>query len=383
VITLDDSKIRLFSGTLFGFFQTLLMAFAMLIPVMYFSSLDISIMTYAFLLSIGDVFSFIMKPVLGYLTDKHGERKYMMIGGFLFFFCLFLIGQTTNLITITFLKIISGIASALVFVIIIIYSFRKVKENPDKKVGIFGGISNLGWVFGLLIPGLFIDVFSVHQAFYLIFAVGVLWILLMFKFTKKIESDKPIKPSFSFIKKIPSYIIFKTMDLAMFSAFVFFFARYSLQTLGLSRSVVSYVVVIEVILFALSNFAVGRISNKSLRKYWMPLCILFHLLGATVMFFANSIIHYYIVSMLIGIAGGFIDIWIYSKINETFAVEEKGKVIGTFGWSYDFATIVGAQVPALFVVFGLGTFTALYVFPIVMLITYIICKMLRSDVTHE
>ncbi len=369
---MDDTKSRLVSGTIFGFFQTLFMAFAMLIPAMYFSSLKISIVVYAFLLSIGDVFSFLIKPIIGFLTDKHGERKYLMLGGFVFFFSLFLIGQTTSILWITILKIVGGIASALVFIIIIIYSLRMVKEKPDKKVGFYGGISNLGWTIGLLIPGLFIDKFGIKPAFYLILVVGIIWVSLMFRFSKKYESKVSVKPSFSFMKKIPSFIIFKTMDLAMFSAFLFFFTRYALQTLGLSRSIVSFIVVVEVIFFALSNFIVGNISNKFLRKYWVPLCIISHLLAATIMIFATSLIHYYLVSIFIGIAGGFIDIWIYSNISETFEHHEKGKVIGTFGWSYDLATIFGAQIPVIFIALGFGTFTALYFFPIAMLITYIV-----------
>lgn len=373
---MDDSKSRLTSGAVFGFFQTLLMAFAMLIPAIYFSSLNISIVVYAFLLSIGDVFSFVMKPVIGHLTDRHGERKYLIAGGFVFFISLFLIGQTSDLLAITSFKIISGVASALVFIIIIIYSFRKVKDLPDRKVGFFNGISSLGWTVGLLIPGLFIDAFGINPAFYLIFAVGVIWVLFMFRFAKKYESNVSVKPSFSYAKKIPAYIIFKTMDLAMFSAFVFFFTRYALQTLGLSRSVVSFIVVAEVLLFAISSFAVGRASgrNSKLRKYWMPLCIAFHLAGATAMVFASSLVHYYLVAIFIGVAGGFIDIWIYSRISESFEANEKGKVIGTFGWSYDLATIAGAQIPIVFIALGLGTFTALYAFPVIMLVTYAAAK---------
>jgi MFS family permease len=362
------------SGATFGFFQTLLMAFAMMIPAMYFSSLDISIVVYAFLLSIGDVLSFIMKPILGFLTDKHGEKKYLLIGGFVFFFSLFLIGQTTSVVWIISLKVIGGVASALMFVMIIIYSLRMVKEKPDKKVGLYGGLSNLGWVLGLLIPGIFIDFFGLQPAFYLILIVGIVWVFLMFRFAKKYESGVSAKPSFSFMKKIPSFIIFKTMDLAMFSAFLFFFTRYALQTLGLSRSTVSIIVVVEVFFFAISNFLISRVSNKSVRRYWVPLCIIFHLLAASVMVFATSIIHYYLVSIFIGTAGGFIDIWIYSKVSENFAYHEKGKVIGTLGWSYDLATIAGAQIPLIFVALGLGTFTALYVFPIVILITYLVSR---------
>jgi len=306
-----------------------------------------------------------------------------LIGGFLFFFSLFLIGQTTSLEIIVALKIVSGIASALVFVLILIYSLRLVKEKPDKKIGVFGSVYNLGWIVGLLIPGLLIDKTNPQPGFYLILVVGIIWLFLMFRFGKKYESKVSVKTSFSFIKKIPAFIVLKAMDLAMFSAFLFYFSNYALNVLHLPRSQVSFIVVTEVLFFAVSIYSVGRISTPSSRKYWVPLCILFHFLGASVLVLAaytNTLMLYYLVGIFIGIAGGFIDIWIYSRISERFPNKDKGKVIGTLGWSYDLATICGAGVPSLFIIITSGmlnpptigpeAFTSLFVFPLVLLITY-------------
>jgi MFS family permease len=382
---MDDMKARLLSGSLFGFFQTLLMAFATLIPTWYFISLGISLTLFAFLISIGDVFSFFMKPILGYFADHHGERLYLMVGSILFFIPLFLIGQTVSIELIVTLKIVAGIGSALVFVLILIYSLRMVHDKPDRKVGTFGGVYNLGWIVGLLIPGLLINKSNPQLGFYLILGAGVVWLLLMFKFAKKYESKISIRASFSYIKKIPFFIVVKTMDLAMFSAFLFYFSNYALNVLQLPRSQVSYIVVVEVLFFAVGIYVIGRISKPSLRKYWIPLSILFHLLGATILVIAaytNTLLYYYLVGIFIGIAGGFVDIWIYSKISELVPIQDKGKVIGTLGWSYDLATISGAQVPLLFIIITTGVlnpttigpeaFTSLYVFPVVIFIAYLI-----------
>jgi MFS family permease len=367
----DRVNSRLLSGAMFGFFQTLFMAFAMLIPTMYFASLDISIMMFAFLLSIGDVFSFIMKPVLGHLTDRHGERKFLLVGGLAFVVCLFLIGQTADIATITLLKIVSGVASALMFVTIFIYSLRYVRDKPDRKVGTFNGLASLGWTAGFLIPGLFIGAYGISNAFYLILVSGIVWVLLMYKLAERKKSEDPARPSFAFLRRTWKYIILKTMDIGIFSAFIFFFTRYAMKTLGLSGGVVSLIVIAEVVCFSLTNFIVGRISNPRVRRFWLPVCIASHLVGATIMVFGTSLVHFYLVGAFLGIAGGFIDVWMYSSISEDFRPEEKGKVIGTLGWSNDLATIAGAQIPLLFVTLGLGTFTALYVFPLVMLVTYI------------
>jgi len=374
---MDEAKGRLFSGAGFGFFQNLMAAFGMLLLPMYFSSLDIDIAVYAFLLSVGDIFSFIFKPLLGYYTDKYGERKFLLFGVFILTLSLFFIGQTTDVFKIVILKIISSVAGALLFVLILIYGLRHVGIKPDKKVGIFRSIFSAGWIFGLLLPGVIIDNFGNSLTFYLVLVTGFIWIILTYVFTRQYELKEKIrfKPSLSFIKKVPFPLIYKIMDIAVFNAFVFFFVRYALQDLGLSRSIVSIIVVVEVFAFSLGQFLISRISNKKRRKYWIPVCMFVHIIGILSMVYASELIHYFIASALFGIAGTFADLWIYSRISETVKKYDKGKVIGTYGWSFDIATILGAQVPLLFITFGFNPFVSLFVFPIVGIVTYALSKM--------
>jgi len=375
-------KERLKSGAVFGFFETMMDAFSMLIPAFYFSSLNITIVIYAFLISITDIFSFSMKPFVGFLTDRYGERKFLLASSIIFIASLFLIGLTADVFTITVLRIVGGVAEALLFILIIIYGLRKVREKPDRKVGWFNSVYNIGWILGMLIPGFFVDKFGISSGFYLILAVGLIFLVSIFRLTKKSKiKNIKIKPSFSFLKKIPLLVVYKTMDIATFTAFLYFFTRYGLKTLGLSRSMISIVVVIEIIAFVLTNYLIGRISSKSRRRFWIPLTVVFHLLGAIGMIFASTLIHYFIAAAFIGIAGGFIDIWLLSHISETVKEKEKGKFLGTYGWSFDLATVVGTQIPLLFILLNLNQFASLLVFPAVIGIAYIINKLIitRND----
>ena len=373
---LKEEKLRLYSGAGFGFLQNLLQAFGMLLLPMYFSSLNISLLAYAFLLSIGDVFSFLLKPFLGFLTDKYGERRFLILGILVFTLSLFFIGQTKDILSITVLKIISSVSGALLFILILIYGLRDVNKKPDKKVGVFRSIFSAGWIFGLLLPGLIIDNFGTGFTFYLILAFGLFWILLSYSCTKKLKLKKigKFKPSLSFMKKVPLPLIYKTVDIAVFNAFIFFFTRFALKDLGLSRSIVSMIVVVEVIAFSLGQFLVSRISNRSRRKYWIPICMLTHVVGILTLIYSSQLIHYFIASALFGIAGAFVDLWIYSRISESVRRLDKGKVIGTYGWSFDIATILGAQIPAFFVALNLTPFAGMFVFPVVGFITYFLSK---------
>jgi hypothetical protein len=78
------------------------------------------------------------------------------------------------------------------------------------------------------------------------------------------------------------------------------------------------------------------------------------------------------------VAGGFIDVWLFSKISESVEKYDKGMFYGTFGWSYDFATIIGGQLPVLFVLLGLNQFASMFVFPAIMLIGYIMSPIKRN-----
>jgi MFS family permease len=370
----DETKSRLYSGAGFGFLHTVLMAFSMIVPAFYFSSLEISIAVYGFLIAIGDVISFFMKPFIGYLSDKYGERRFLLFLTFFFFFSLFLIGLTRDVIIITLLKIISGIASALLFVLIIIYGLRTVEEKPDSKVGTFGAVKNLGWVLGLLIPGFMIDKFGIMSGFYLILVIGIVWLIYMFRVAKHEKVKVRVTPSFLFLRKIPLLIIYKTMDLAVFTAFLFFFTRYALQSLGLSRGIVSIIVAIETVGFSLCQYVVGKISKKDRRKYWVPFCILSHIIGILIMIFAKTLVEYAVAGLFMGIAGGFIDVWLFSRISETVTRYDRGVFYGTFGWSYDLATIIGGQIPVFFVLLGLNVFASMFVFPGIMLISYLLTR---------
>jgi MFS family permease len=378
---MDETRGRLFSGAGFGFFHAILMAFSIIVPAFYFSSLNISILAYSFLLTVGDLFSFLLKPYLGRLTDKYGERRFLLACTFLFFITLFLIGFIDSIPAIVFLRIISGIASALLFVLIIIYGLRNVSENPDKKVATFGALKASGWILGLLIPGLIIDSLGITIAFYIIFIAGIVWLYFMHKLTKRYSYIPKIKvkASFSFLRKIPLLIILKTMDLAVFTAFLFFFTRFALQSLGLSGSIVSIIVVAETFFFSSTQYLVGRISNKSKRKYWVPASVFSHLTGIIVMLMASALPHYFIASILFGVAGGFIDVWLFSRISESVEKYDKGLFYGTFGWSYDLATIIGGQMPVVFVLLGLNQFASMFVFPILMMMAYSLSRVSNAS----
>lgn len=366
-----------FGGTL-GFFKSMLTGFSMMLLPMYFSMMNISLISYALLLTVGDLVAFLIKPVIGYFTDRHGEKKFLVGGIILYTFSLFLIGQTTSLFNIAMLQVIAGVSSAFLLSIIIIFALRNVQKNPDKKVGLFGAIQSAGWIFGLLLPGFLIDKLGIGAVFYLCPVIGIVLGLLVLNVKTKFKTRT--RPSLSFVKKIPLPLIYKTIDMAVFNAFLIFFIRYALKTLSLSKSMISMIVAFECLVFVLSEYGLSRISNQQRRRNWIPLGMLIHAIGIAVMLFGTNLAHYFAAAGLIGFAGAFIDIWVFSYISENVSIKNKGKVIGTVDWSRELGTIFGAQVPAWFVFLSVNPFASIFIFPFIGLVTNLINKKKRKRV---
>jgi MFS family permease len=336
----------------------------MSVPAFYFSSLDISIITFAFFFSITDMVSFAFKPFLGYLTDKYGEKQFMLGSATAFVLSLFLIGQTQDVVVITVLRIVSGVSSALLFMLLIIYGLREVRSEPERDIGRFNAVFQSGWLLGLFIPGLLVERFGITDAFNALLVVGLFWILIMYRLAIDQPMERKVTASFSYLKRIPLLVVYKSMDLAAFTTFLYFFTRFALKQLGLPSTIISTVIALEVACYVVSNFFVGRISNKGRRRYWIPLAVVFHLGGAVGMILGSALPHYFLSAAFIGIAGGFIDIWLFSLISETVKRKNKGRFLATFGWSYEIGTIVGAQAPVLFVLLHLSEFAALILIPL-------------------
>jgi hypothetical protein len=86
----------------------------------------------------------------------------------------------------------------------------------------------------------------------------------------------------------------------------------------------------------------------------------------------GTLTDYFLSAVLIGVGGALIDIWVYSKISETVGVIDKGKAISIVSWSYDVATITGAQIPAtMATLLGISPFTAAFTFPLLAMAIYV------------
>ncbi|MFB3043767.1 MAG: hypothetical protein ACE1ZC_05755, partial [Nitrososphaerales archaeon] len=60
-------------------------------------------------------------------------------------------------------------------------------------------------------------------------------------------------------------------------------------------------------------------------------------------------------------------------------IEEKGKFLGTVGWSWDLGTIVGGLFPVGLILIGINQFVALLLIPGLMAVSYLTARIKNSE----
>jgi len=363
-----ESK-RLIFGSILGFYKSFFHGFTLVLFSIYFTKIGISLLPYAFLFVIGDGVSFFLKPVIGILSDKIGEKYLLLIALLLSSVSTLLISLTNNILYLAGLQVLVAVSLATFLTVVIIFSLRPIIQKPEKKVSIFGGVSGLGWVFGLLLPGIFVDIFSLKGTFNLLFFIGItisiVYIFLMKEF--KYELREKSYPSIETLKKVLDPLIYKTFDIAVFSAFLIFFVRFAIGKLGMAGSIVSLIVAFESLVFGLSEILIGRYAKVETKRMWIKWGALIHITGIIFLLFSDNIFLYFLASGLIGLAGAFIDVWCYSFLCEKIDVSKRGTIFSTFSLSQDLSTIAGSSLPAVAAFFAFSPFASMFVFPLIIL----------------
>lgn len=361
---------RLIFGSTLGFYKSFFHGFTLVLFSIYFTKIGISVLPYAFLFVIGDGVSFFLKPVIGILSDKLGERYLLLIALILSSVSTFLISLTENLLYLAILQVLVAVSLATFLTVVIIFSLRPIVQKPEKKVSIFGGVSGLGWVFGLMLPGILVDILGLKETFYSLFIIGIIISLIYIYFMKefKFELREKSYPSIDTIKKVLDPIVYKTFDIAVFSAFLIFFARFAIGKLGMSGSIVSLIVAFESLVFGVSEIIIGRYAKIESKRMWIKWGALIHMIGIVFLVLSGNIFLYFLASGLIGLAGAFIDVWCYSFLCENIDVSKRGTIFSTFSLSQDLSTIAGSSLPAFASFLAINPFASMFVFPAIILV---------------
>ncbi len=361
---------RLFFGSMLAFYKSFFHGFTMVLFSIYFTKLGISLLPYALLFVIGDGVSFFLKPVIGVLSDRIGEKYLLLVALVLSSISTLLISFTNNILYLALLQVLVAVSLATFLTVVIIFSLRPITQNPEKKVSIFGGVYGLGWVFGLLIPGIFVDLLGLKGTFYTLFVIGALISCLYVFFMKdfKFELREKSFPSIQTLKKVLDPLVYKTFDLAVFSAFLIFFVRFAVGKLGMSGAIVSLIVAFESLVFGVSEILIGRYAKVESKRLWIKWGALIHITGIVALVLSNNIVLFFLASGLIGLAGAFIDVWCYSFLCENIEVTKRGVLFSTFSLSHDLSTITGSSLPALASFFAINPFASMILFPAIILI---------------
>jgi len=176
--TSSDLKILMTSSM--ESFQNMTMGAAMaFLPILAVKEYNLSVLQAGILWSIITGTSIVLKPVMGYLSDKMDRWKLISLGMFVcsISFVSFTLASDFYLLIIA--SIIFGLAEATVTTSTISYVAEVASEKRlGASLGVFGTIADIGQALGPIIIGILLTYMSYFSSFMIISLFIILWTLL-------------------------------------------------------------------------------------------------------------------------------------------------------------------------------------------------------------
>src|SRR3989338_3950548 len=159
----------------------------------------------------------VFTPLIGRLSDFKGRKNLLLVGLTGYTILSFFYAVATSTTSLVIVRILHGLASAMVLPISIAYIGDIAPKNQEGKyLGTFTIAFFMGLAFGPIIGGALYDIWHMDAAFYAMGAISFLSLLLLIFMLPEINAHKNIKPSsFKTIlknKTMQAMLIFRVMN---------------------------------------------------------------------------------------------------------------------------------------------------------------------------
>ncbi len=161
-------------------FQNMTMGAAMaFLPILTVKEYHLSVLQAGILWSIITGTSVVLKPVMGYLSDKIKRWKLIALGMFLCGISFIGFTLTSNFYLLTIISIFFGLAEAIVTTSTISYVAElSSTKRLGASLGVFGTIADTGQALGPIIIGILLGYLSYFISFTIISLLIILWTFL-------------------------------------------------------------------------------------------------------------------------------------------------------------------------------------------------------------
>ncbi len=315
----------------------------------------------------------VLMPIIGKASDKKGRKKFIVTGLFFYSLASFFYIFAPNVYWLTFIRIIHGLASAMVLPVAMAYIGEIAKHGKEGKImGTFNISLFLGMGSGPFIGGILNKIFGIDSVFLTMGALTMLsfFIVLLFLPNLKLKKDKET-PTLSLnmalknkaIKGLAVFRVLGAMGRGGLMAFLPVFAA----SININSAKVGIALSVMIILTAILQKPFGHLADKYNKFYLVLIGTIF---GDLMLFFIPLFKNFLILMVLViimGMAGALsmpAATAIIVKIGKNIGM---GSSMGIFSTSMSIGMIIAPMISGLVMDF-LGI---KYVFPVAGIISFL------------
>ena len=291
----------------------------------------------------------IFTPLIGRISDKKGRKRFIVIGLLIYTILSFLYILAQNIYSLSFIRFIHGLASAMVIPIAMAYIGETTKKGSEgKKMGFFSVAFYLGMGTGPLIGGILHDKYGMNAVF---IAMGIFtalaFILTLFllpdiNFSKSKGSKSLDKSKFKqlFKNKLFIGILIYRFITALGRGGVMAFLPLLAERVNISASNVGIILTTNILLMGLLQIFTGHMADKHNKFYLVIIGALLAALPLLTLPIAKNFWTFLLLTLFMGF-GGAISMPAASAINIKIGKNYgMGTTTGLFSMAMSFGMII-------------------------------------------
>jgi len=297
----------------------------------------------------GILFSFPM----GYLSDKIGRKKLLVLSGFVFIISPLLYLFVTSAIWLIPIRFFHGLATAILGPVVSAMIVGFYQKDKGEKLGLYTSSTLMGRTLAPLLGGFIISYFANagnllnYKYVYIAAFILAIPVFIMILFLKN-ESSKRLKTS-NFYSNLKYFFLNKKIFSTAFVQMAIYFAYGSLETyfplylssLGIPAYEIGIIFSIQVFSIALSQPIFGRIADRIDKR--IEIIVGLFILGITMglVGFFSSITAFIGLGIIFGLGLSFSTIATSTYLSEVVKRERLGASLGGLSSVMDIGNSIG------------------------------------------
>ncbi len=249
----------------------------------------------------------IFMPLIGKLSDSRGRKIFILFGLFIYSFLSLLYISATSVYALTAVRIIHGIASAMVIPIAMAYiADLSPKGGEGKYMGTFTISMFLGMGFGPLLGGIIKDTHGMEAVFIsmaIFSAIAFIICLIFLPETRGRYVGSSLKAALE-NRIMRAILFFRVMNAFAYGTFMVFLPVVGVKLANLRPTEVGILISLSIFTTAILQRQFGKIADakrKSLLIVFGSIVVAFSLFMIP---FLNSFAYLFLAALLVGIGSG-------------------------------------------------------------------------------